>query len=183
MAVTGPERSRARRLSRLMQAVLLVGGAACLRADQSAEIRSRLSEVAASLTAGDPAAAMAPFSKSFANYAKLRDYFAGLTNAFSIVNEVDVLDEADSKTQSVATIQWAVTLTNPQNNFNNQRSAEIHVRFMREKGQWKIVEFSPIAIFDPSQAQNPQQGPAQAPRVALSQWIAAVRAFSRKCFA
>ncbi len=159
MAVTGPRRSRARRLSLAAQTVLLLAGATASPADQSADIRSRLSEIATSLTAGDPASAIAPFSKSFANYEKLRDYFDGLTNAFSIVNEVDVLDEADSKTKSVATISWAITLSNPQNNFNAQRSADIHVRFIRENGKWKIVEFSPIAIFDPSQAQTPTPTP------------------------
>ena len=104
MAVTGPKRSCVRRLSFLAQAMLLLAGASGSRADQSADIRSRLNEIASSLTAGDPASAIAPFSKSFANYQKLRDYFDGLTNAFSIVNEIDVLDEADSKTESTATL-------------------------------------------------------------------------------
>lgn len=159
MAVTGLKRSRARRLALLAQAMLLLAGATGSRADQSADLRARLNEIASSLTAGDPAGAMAPFSKSFANYQKLRDYFSGLTNAFSIVNEVDVLDEADSKTESVATISWIITLTNPQNNFNTQRSAEIHVRFISQQGKWKVVEFSPIGIFDPSQAQTPTPPP------------------------
>ena len=132
--------------------MLLLAGVSGSRADQSADIRSCLNAIATSLTAGDPASAIEPFSKSFANYQKLRDYFDGLTNAFSIVNEIDVLDETDSKTESAAKISWAITLSNPQNNFNTQRSAEIHVRFLREQGKWKIVEFSPIGIFDPSQA-------------------------------
>lgn len=155
MAAIGPKRSRARRLSLMAQAMLLLAGATGLSANQSADIRSRLNEIASSLTAGDPASAIAPFSSAYANYQKLRDYFSGLTNAFSIVNEIDVLEEADSKTESVAKISWVITLTNPQNNFNIQRSAEIHVRFIREQGKWKVVEFSPISIFDPSQAQTP----------------------------
>jgi hypothetical protein len=155
MAAIGPKRSRVRRLSALAQAMLLLAGATGSRADQSADIRARLNEIASSLTAGDPASAIVPFSSAYANYQKLRDYFSGLTNSFSIVNEVEVLDEADSKTQSTATISWTLTLSNPVNNFNTQRSAEIHVRFIREQGKWKVVEFSPIGIFDPSQAQTP----------------------------
>ncbi len=159
MAVTGPKRFRARPLSLLAQAMLFFAGVTGSRADQSADIRSRLNEVATSLTAGDPASAIAPFSKSFASYQRLRSYFNGLTNSFSIVNEIDVLDETDSKTDSTATLSWILTLTNPQNNFNTQRSAEIHARFIREQGKWKIVEFSPIGIFDPSQAQTPTPRP------------------------
>ncbi len=160
MAATGPKRLRRRRFYHAVQVMLLLTIATGVSADQTADIRSRLREIASSLTAGDPAGAIAPFSKSFASYEKIRDYFYGLTNAFSIVNEVDVLDEADSKTESTATISWAITLSNPQNNFNSQRSAEIHVRFIRENGKWRISEFSPIGIFDPSQAQTPTP-PAQ----------------------
>ncbi len=147
----------------MAQAMLLLAGATGSRADQPGDIRSRLNEVASSLTAGDPASAIEPFSSAFANYQKLRDYFSGLTNAFSIVNEVDVVDEVDSKTESVAKISWVITLTNPQNNFNTQRSAEIHVRFILQKGRWKIVEFSPIGIFDPSQAQTQLLQPRRTP--------------------
>ncbi len=143
--------------ARVLSAALIFVFTSAAAADQATDIRSRLNEVASSLTAGNPAEAMTPFSKSFANYEKLRDDFTGLTGSFSIVNEVDVLDEHDSKAESVATISWAITLTDPQNNFNTQRSAEIHVRFVREKGKWKIGEFSPIAIFDPSQAQTPSK--------------------------
>ncbi len=159
MVATGRKQFGGRMLSYLQTAMLLTAAASGLLADQSAEVRSRLSEIATSLTAGDPAGAMAPFSKSFPNYQRLREDFSGLTNAFSIVNEVDVIDEADSKAESVVTVNWAITLTNPQNKFNTQHSAEIHVRFIREKGNLKIVEFSPIAIFDPSQSQTPIRPP------------------------
>ena len=153
MAATG----RKHRAFFLSAAALALTFAGSLRADQPSDVRALLAEVGTSLTSGDPSAAMTPFSKSFADYAKLRDYFIGLTNSFSIVNEIDVLDEQDSKSESLVTISWAITLTNPQNNFNTQRSGEIHVRVVRQKTTWKIAEFSPIALFDPSQAQIPSK--------------------------
>ncbi len=128
----------------LLANVLLAG-------DQQAEIRTQLSDVASALTGSNPADAMTAFSKSYPDYNKLRDYFTGLTNAFSIVNEVDVLDEADTDKDSVATVSWTITLSNgPISGNSTQRTAEIHVRFVREKGKWKIVEFSPIDIFNPA---------------------------------
>jgi hypothetical protein len=133
---------------------LLLLGTAISEADQAADLRSQLSSVAMALTGGNPADAMTPFSKSFANYQKLRDYFIGLTNAFDIVNEVDVTDEQDAPDEILATIRWAITVSNKGNNSTNQRIADIHVRCIRERGKWRIFEFSPIDLFDPAQAQT-----------------------------
>ena len=127
-----------------------------LAGDQQAEIRSQLSDVGSALTGSNPADAMTPFSRSYSDYNKLRDYFTGLTNAFSIVNEVDVLDEADTDKNSVATLSWTITLSNgPISGNSTQRTAEIHARFVRENGKWKIVEFSPIDIFNPADSASP----------------------------
>ncbi len=143
-----------RRVFGLMAAGLLLASAENLQADQAADIRSQLSNIATSLTADNPAEAMSPFSKSYQNYDKLRDFFTGLTASFSIVNEVDVTAEEDSASQSLVTIKWAITLSSAGSNYNNQRSAEINARFVREKKKWKIVQFSPIDLFDPSQVQK-----------------------------
>ncbi len=94
---------------------------------------------------------MEPFSKAFPKYDKLRDYFTGLTDAFSIANEVDVLEQQDSQ----ATVRWSITLSSNGSNHTTHRSAEIHLRMARERKNWKIVDFSPIDLFDPAQAQTP----------------------------
>ena len=138
-------------------AALLLASTSSAGADQPAEIRARLHDVATALTDRNPAGAMTPFSKSLPEYERLRRYFDGLTEAFSIVNEVDVLDEQDTETATVARIRWALTLSNPQTDLSTHRSAEIDVRFAREKGKWKIVAFAPIDLFDPAQALQPSQ--------------------------
>jgi hypothetical protein len=147
MAVTGRRQ--------VLRSCFWFGFAATSKADQAGDLRSLLSHIATALTAGDPADAMTPFSKSFANYNKLRDYFTGLANAFDIVNEVDVTDEEDSAKEILATIHWAITLSNKGNNASNQRASDIHVRCVREKGKWRISGFSPTDVFDPAQAQTP----------------------------
>ncbi len=134
---------------------LWFGCAAISKADQAADLRSLLSNIAMALTGGNPADAMTPFSKSLANYDKLRDYFTGLTNAFDIVNEVDVTDEEDSPNEILATVHWSLTVSEKGNNSSNQRAADIHVRCVRERGKWRIYGFSPIDVFDPGQAQTP----------------------------
>lgn len=158
MAAIAPRFPR-RRTVLLFAPLLWIASAPVLRADQAAEIRGQLSHIADSLTGGDAADAMSVFSKSFSDYDKLRDCFIGLTRAFSIVNEVDVLTESHTETESLLTLHWTITLSDNQSSFSNQRAGEINVRFVREKNQWRITGFSPIDLFDPADAQKPAQTP------------------------
>ena len=112
-------------------------------------MRSQLEVIAAALTAGNPAEAISPFDKSFANYDKLSNYFGGLTSAFQIVNEVDVTDETDSAAETKVTVNWTITLSDLATNYTERRMGEINVRLVRKNGKWKIADFTPINIFDP----------------------------------
>ncbi len=122
-----------------------------LRADRAADVLARVNYVATSLTAGNAADAMSPFDKSFANYQKLSDYFDGLTNAFQLVNEVDVTDEQDSETETKLTVNWTLTLTDLKTNYTNRRTAELTVRLALKNGKWRITDISPIDLFNPQQ--------------------------------
>ncbi|HEX3684834.1 MAG TPA: hypothetical protein VHU83_20015 [Bryobacteraceae bacterium] len=120
-----------------------------LRADQAADVRSQVETIARSLSAGDPAAAIAPFDKSYPQYDKLSDDFGGLTGAFEIVNNVDVADEEDTAAESKLTVHWTITLSDLQSHFTQQRVGDINVRLVLKGRKWKIVDFSPIEVFDP----------------------------------
>lgn len=119
-------------------------------ADRTADMRALISYIATALTAANPADAMTPFDKSFADYEKLSNYFQGL-NAFQVQNEVNIVDEQDTDTETKLTVDWTMTLTDLGSNSTEQRSAEIHVRLVPKKGKWAIVDFSPIGIFNPQQ--------------------------------
>src|ERR1700761_6462587 len=95
----------------VLRATLVLVMSSLMRGDQPADVRSKLAAIATALTAGNPAEAMVPFDKSYPNYGKLSNYFGGLTNAFQIVNEVDVVDEEDSATESKLTVHWTITLS------------------------------------------------------------------------
>jgi hypothetical protein len=125
-----------------------------LRADRAQDVLSTINYVATALAGDNAADAMTPFDKSFPNYVKLRDYFAGLTDGWQIVNEVDVTDEEDSATQSNVTVQWTMTLTNKTTFQSERRSGEIHIRLAPEHKRWKIVDFSPIDFFNPQPKQQ-----------------------------
>ncbi len=120
-----------------------------LLADRAADIRSQISHIATSLASGDVEDALDPFDKSCASYDKLSGYFQGLT-VFQIENGVDVTDEDDtSDTQTKVTVNWAITLTDRSSNRTDHRTADINIRLVLKGRKWKIVDFSPIDIFNP----------------------------------
>ena len=137
-------------LSRLRTAALLLvlSAGSPLLADRAADLRTQLGVIATALGSANPSEAMAPFDKACPNYEKISGYFQALT-AYQIENEVDVKDEQDSGDSSQLTVTWALTLTDLASNRTDHRSDDINVRMLLKKGKWKIVEFSPINIFNP----------------------------------
>jgi hypothetical protein len=130
--------------------VLTVAALLAVAAGLGAETpRAQVSYVASALTAGNAADAMSPFDKSFADYEKLRGYFSGLTSAFQLTNQLEVTEEQDSDGQATLTLEWTLTLTDAQTGYTTNRNATIHARLVPTGGKWKIVEFSPIELFDP----------------------------------
>jgi hypothetical protein len=111
--------------------------------------RAQVSHVASALTAGNAADAMSPFDKSLPDYEKLRGYFSGLTSAFQLTSQLEVTEEQDSDDQATLTLEWTLTLTDAQTGYATNRNATIHARLVPKNGKWKIVEFSPIELFDP----------------------------------
>jgi len=101
--------------------------------------RAQVSYVASALTAGNPADAMSPFDKSVPGYDKLRGYFSGLTGAFELTNQLEVTEEQDSKDEATLTLEWTLTLTDPQTGYTMNRNATIHARLVPKGGTWKIV--------------------------------------------
>jgi hypothetical protein len=133
----------------LRAAILLFSAALVSTADQSRDVLDVINHVASGLTNGDPSDAMSPFSKSFAKYDTLQNYFVALTNAFQITNEAGVVDEQDSPAETRLTLEWSLNLTGRVSNENTRRTGEVQVRLVLEKHQWRIVDFSPISLFDP----------------------------------
>jgi len=149
-------KGRTRRIRLAIAGLSLLSASLPLSADRAADVRSQISTIATALTAGNPADAMTPFDKSFPNYEKLSNYFQGL-NAFTTNSEVDVTDEEDAADETKVTIHWTLTLNDLGSNATERRSSDIDVRLVPRNGKWKIVDFSPISIFDPN------AGPAKRP--------------------
>ncbi|MCU1291945.1 MAG: hypothetical protein JWP08_795 [Bryobacterales bacterium] len=134
----------ARRICFLL--ALSAGGA---MADQPDDVLRVINQVASALTENNPSDALIPIDKSLPNYNTLENEFIGLTSAYLITNEVEVLDEDDTADQTLLTLRWALTLASKETGESNSRSAEVHVRLRSQNGKWKIVELTPIDIFTP----------------------------------
>ena len=144
---------------RLLALIAVSAAALCHAAkppDQSDAARRCLADIASALSASNPTDAMSPFAKSFAGYDTLSDYFVGLAKAFDLASEIDVTDEEDNPAETKLTVHWTLTLTDSQTNLSESRGAEIKVRLLLKGGKWKIVDFSPIALFDPQPQPSPR---------------------------
>ena len=130
-------------------ALLLAATAFATQADQAQDVLRAVSRISTALTDNNPSDAMTPFDKSTPGYTTLESEFASLTNAYSIANEIQVLDEGDSPTETRLTLRWSLNLTNVQSSASTRKTSEVHVRLRLEKKKWKIVEFSPVDFFMP----------------------------------
>jgi hypothetical protein len=134
MAVTGRKR----------QLAVFFTACAVLCAQPEKEIYRRVTQVATALTAGNAEEAMTPFDKSFGGYDRLRDYFTALTNAYQLVNGIEVTDAQISAKEATLTVHWEMSLGDSQT-----RSDDLIVKLIFADKKWRIADLSPIEFFNP----------------------------------
>ena len=119
-------------------------------ADRPSDVRARVNQVASALASGSASDAMSAFDKSCPDYDKIRQYFQGLGDSFDVSNQWEIEDEQDTHTETVLTIDWALTIADKTTDATENREAEITVKLKAADGKWKIVSFAPLDIFDPA---------------------------------
>ena len=124
---------------------------AAVSADQASDLRAQLGHITSALSDGNPSDALSVFDKSFRDYEKLGGYFEGLTSAFQVGSEIDIVDETDSPNTPEVTVNWTLTLTDQTTEHSERRTSTEHLRFASLDGKWKIVDLSPIDLFNPEQ--------------------------------
>ena len=150
MAVIGRNRCRWKAFTRclLFCIVLSLAGRYLRAADASSEARGQVAAVARALSSGDAAEAMTHFAKTCPNYDTVRRYFEGL-GAFQVDNQLTFTDEEDADNSVTLTITWDITLSDFGTENSRRRTGEIHVKVAAADSKWRIVEFSPLDIFNP----------------------------------
>jgi hypothetical protein len=117
-------------------------------ADDSSDARAQVAALAEALSSGDAAQAMTHFTKSLTDYDKLRRYFEGLA-AFQVENQLEFTDEEEAGKDIALTITWDITLTDLGTDRSRRRTGEIHAKLAQVDSKWRIVEFTPLDIFNP----------------------------------
>jgi hypothetical protein len=89
----------------------------------------------------------------------LKDYFQTLTASFEVTSEVEVLDEQDEEAETKLLVNWILTLTDPRitsdlsASSSERRSMDITIRLTPKNGKWKIIDLSPVEMFNPQGTQ------------------------------
>lgn len=122
-----------------------------LKADRPGDIRAQFTYVASALADANPSDALGPFDKSFKDYGKLVDYFDALTKAFEVASEIEIKDEDDDGAETKLVLTWNLTLTELVSGATSRRTADVSLTFAQRSGKWKIVDLSPIELFNPQQ--------------------------------
>jgi len=120
-----------------------------LRASDSADIHSVIGDVANGLSGGSAGQAMEGFSKKCANYQKLSDDFQTLTNAYLVTDRVQFTDEEVTSAQATVKLHWEMSVTTKGAEYTTNRNADLIIKLVREGKHWRIIELTPIDIFDP----------------------------------
>ena len=124
-----------------------------IRAWKPNDVRAVLAYVSSALANGNPSDALTVFAKDCPGFNKLVEYFSALTRSYGIASEVEITDETNSGNEIEVEANWILTLTSLTTQISNRRSQKVRIHFRDEgpagRKNWKIVEFSPIDLFDP----------------------------------
>jgi hypothetical protein len=130
--------------------VLMLLATVPVAAQREKAIETQIARVGTALSSRNAEEAMIPFDKSFADYSRLNDYFAALTDAYSLTNEVDILDEEISDHEATVTVHWIMVLSDLHSGLSETREQDLTVKLSMKKSDWKIVSITPLEFFDPA---------------------------------
>lgn len=135
----------------LRLALISVLAATLISADQAQDALGAVNRMTTALADNDAGAAMDAFDKSFPQYDTLAAYFGNLTASYLITNEAGIVDEQGEPNKTVLTFDWTLTLHSQSTDETFRRSRQVTVTVVKKSRDWKIVAFSPIALFNPQQ--------------------------------
>jgi len=113
-------------------------------APAEAELRSVLASMAADLSEGNVSAFLSAFSKSFPARDELRLELTGLTAAYDLNSSVQIQSADDTSLKA----DWYLAgRARSDNAIAFQRREVLSITFRQEGKSWRIVELTPINIF------------------------------------
>jgi hypothetical protein len=124
--------------------------ARCRAADAAHEVLDLLTDVAASLSAGNAALFLKVFDPAMAGYAKLRENVTGLMAQGDVQSLIEPIeDEGDDRRRAVE-LEWTLVLQRGQEAAGSVRRQQVvKCKVEKQGGKWRIVGLEPIEFFAP----------------------------------
>jgi hypothetical protein len=137
------------------RALLLVPIAACCHAaDPAREVLDLLTDVAASLSAGNVSSFMSAFDSAMPGYAELRANVTGLIGQGDVRSIIDPLEDAGDDRLRTVELNWTLRIyrgseTLP--SLSREQVVKCRVEKRGERGgKWRITSFEPAGFFAPA---------------------------------
>ena len=120
-------------------------GAACVIADDRTDALDAVAPIAAALSNGDTAAALAAIPRELENYAELRENLTALITQAEVTSSVDVV----SAESGSAELDWYMQIRNRSTNMLiARRRGTVEIRFRKRK----LLALGPASFFAPPRA-------------------------------
>jgi len=134
----------------LRPALLVIPLALAFAADPAREASSVITELAASLTAGNLELFLEPFDRGMPNYATLSANVAALMRQGQTQSYIEVVkNEGDDKTRTIEA-DWELRIQRDTDaTASTGRESHIFVRMEKQGKRWRIMAFSPVGFLEP----------------------------------
>lgn len=119
-------------------------------ADPARDAAAVITELAASLTAGNVQTFMAPFDRSVAGYDRLREEVTALVRQGQTQSYVEVVrNEGDDHSRTIEATWELRVRRDGDATFAARPEAKVTCKLELRGKKWRIVEFAPVELFAP----------------------------------
>ena len=128
-------------------AVLLISAAICCAADAGRDAAAVISNLAASLTAGNAQEFLAAFDRAMPGYDKLRANVTALVRQGEIQSYIDIVkNEGDDRARTIE-MTWELRVQREGDAIASRREARVTCKLEKQEKKWRIVGMEPVEWF------------------------------------
>ncbi|SRR5712692_8887327 len=118
-------------------------------ADPAGDAAAVITELAASLTAGNAQEFMAAFDRGMPGYDKLRDNVTALVRSGETQSYIEIVkNEGDDKVRTID-MSWELRVKREGDATASRREAQVRCKLEKQGKRWKIVEMAPVEFLGP----------------------------------
>jgi hypothetical protein len=129
--------------------VLLISAAICFAADAGRDAAAVISNLAASLTAGNAQEFLSAFDRAMPGYEKLRANVTALVRAGETQSYIDIVkNEGDDRARTIE-MAWELRVQREGDTAPSRREARVTCKLEKQGKKWRIVGMEPVEWLGP----------------------------------